>query len=507
MQTTQPTASLFVASPEAPRFRGLGHLLSTQAQALGEQAALHFGGRVWGYARLARRTERAAARLAAQWGVQSGQRVLYLGWNHPDHLTLLFALARCGAIFAPLNTRLAAPEWQAIARDCAPGLLLHDEAFAAQAQALGAATGVPVQPIDALCAAPIDARAPDNEQPNAPVLLVYTSGTTGMPKGALHTPANLLANMAIAAKYTALTATDLIATVLPLFHVGGLCIQTLPALYAGAQVILHPRFDAAAWLQCVAQDRPTTSLLVPAAMRAVVEHPQWHSTNLGSLRSVWAGSSLLPAALVSAFHARGVPVCNVYGATETGPFSIALPAVHAHTHVGSCGWPASGVEVALHASDAAGVGELLLRAPNVVQHYWPDIPATDAQAWFHTGDQARRAADGSYTIVGRAKDMIISGGENIYPAEIENLLLEHPSVQACAVVGLPDPQWGEVVAAAVVPESGAAWEPEALQQFLQTQLARYKLPRQWLRCEGLPMTALGKVQRLRVQALFADKRV
>lgn len=285
---------------------------------------------------------------------------------------------------------------------------------------------------------------------------------------------------------------------LPLFHVGGLCIQTLPALSVGAEVMLHARFDAAAALQCLTQDRPTLTLQVPATMRALVEHPGWASADVSSLRAVWAGSSVLPAHLIEAFHAKGVPVCNVYGSTETGPFSIALPPGQARTHSGSCGWPARvsdacQVEVKL-AGEKDAVGELCIRAPNVAECYWPDLPLKDADGWFHTGDLARRAGDGSYSVVGRAKDMLISGGENIYPAEIENLLAAHPAVSECAVIGMPDAQWGEVVVACVVMRTGQVDEA-ALREHLAGQLARYKLPRRWVFLEALPKTALGKVQK------------
>jgi fatty-acyl-CoA synthase len=455
--------------------------------------ALHYG--AW-----ARRAALAAARLWHEWGVRPGDRVAYLGFNHADQLTLLFALADIGAALVPLNFRLAPPEWDAVMADCAPCLLVHDTAWAQAAQALALRAGIRVQPLSGL-AQPADvADAPRHGAPGAPALLVYTSGTTGRPKGALHTQGQLLANMAIAQEAQALGVGDVVATVLPLFHVGGLCIQTLPAVHAGATVLLHPRFDPAATLQCIAQDRPTLTLQVPATMKALIEHPDWARTDLSSLRAVWAGSSVLPAALVQAFHTRGVPVCNVYGATETGPFSIALPPAQAHSHAGSCGWPAPGVQARLHdprgAGDAA-VGEVLLRAPNVVQRYWPDTPAVDAEGWFHTGDLATCASDGSYRIVGRAKDMVISGGENIYPAEIEGLLAEHPAVAECAVVGVPDANWGEVVVAAVVLRGGTALAPAEAQmrEFLSGRLARYKQPRRYVFLRELPKTALGKVQK------------
>lgn len=209
---------------------------------------------------------------------------------------------------------------------------------------------------------------------------------------------------------------------------------------------------------------------------------------------MWAGSSLLPAALIEAFHARGVPVCNVYGATETGPFSIALPPAQAMDHVGSCGWTAPEVEARLGPplGDAA---ELLLRGPNVVRRYWPDRPACDAEGWFATGDLAQRDADGSWRIVGRAKDLIISGGENVHPAEVEEALAQHAAVAECAAFGLPDARWGEAVAVAVVLQPGAQVGEEELRAHLQQRLARFKIPRRWFFVAQLPKTALGKVQR------------
>jgi fatty-acyl-CoA synthase len=291
-----------------------------------------------------------------------------------------------------------------------------------------------------------------------------------------------------------IAAADRILTCLPLFHVGGLCIQTLPALYAGAQVILQPRFAPDAVFDAIAQQRPTLTLQVPATMKALIEHPRWAGADLSSLRAVWAGSSLIPSALIEAFHARGVPVCNVYGSTETGPFSIALGPRDAMRKVGSCGWPASGVEAKL--ADVQGdAGEVLVRGPNVVQRYWPGEPACDTGGWFHTGDLARQDEDGSFTIVGRAKDLVISGGENIHPAEVEAALATHDSVLECAAFGMADDEWGEVVAAAVVLREGADANEEALRAHLAARIARYKLPRRWFFVGQLPKTALGKVQR------------
>jgi fatty-acyl-CoA synthase len=287
-------------------------------------------------------------------------------------------------------------------------------------------------------------------------------------------------------------------------------------------VYLPARFDAGAWLDAVAQWRPTLTLLVPATLKAVQQHPAWAQVDVSCLRAVWAGSSVIAPRWIAPFHERGVPVCNVYGATETGPVSLALGHEHALARVGACGWPAPGVEVRLVPAPplpgAAGVeagagagaqhasvslGEVWLRADNVVNHYWPTQPACDAEGWFHTGDLARVDAQGCYTIVGRCKDLIISGGENIDPAEIEQWLNGIPAVVDCAVLGVPDEQWGEVPVAVVVLRPGQALEPQAMVRELARHLARYKLPRRIVQVDALPKTALGKVQKHVLLSIFS----
>lgn len=464
-----------------------------------EAAALRFEGSDLTYGQLAGRSARVAALLWHNWGVRPGDRVAWLGLNHPDLLVLLFALARLGAVLLPLNFRLAPAEWDGQLRDCRPTHLVHDAHWETQATGLGARCGVAVHAVPALDEE-VALAAPEAGSAASPALLVFTSGTTGRPRAAVHTQANLLANMRIAAQVQRITEHDRILTVLPLFHVGGLCIQTLPALHAGASVCLQARFSPDATLAAIARERPTLTLQVPATMKALIEHPQWPQADLSCLRAVWAGSSVLPAALVAAFLARGVPLCNVYGATETGPFSIALPPESAASHAGSCGWPAPEVEVML-ADVQAGAGELLVRGPNVVARYWPDQPACDGQGWFHTGDLASRAADGSYTVVGRSKDLIISGGENIHPLEIETAIGAHPAVAECAAFGLPDAEWGEAVAVALVLHPGAALSQEAAREHLAARLARFKLPRRVFFVDALPKTALGKLQRSALKAL------
>lgn len=479
----------------------LASVIQRHAQLSPDKLALHHEGLDISYAQLWQRIEVATSVLQAA-GIRSGDRVAWLGLNHPDLLVLLFALARIGAIVLPLNYRLAAPEHAAILAHAGVSLLvadpIHEEAAATLAAQAGCGflrAGELADPVSAKPQLEFDGGA------DSPVLLVYTSGTSGQPKGVLHTQSGLVWNCVISVHAHELTADDHVLSALPMFHVGGLCIQTLPALHAGALVILHSRFDAGAWLADVAGRRPSLSLLVPATLRAVIEHPAFAATELSSLRMLATGSSTIPSSMIAAFHARGVPVGQVYGATETGPVSIYLRRDEAMQRVGSAG--RAGLHIEIRLMDESGrpvamgqVGEVWVRGPNLLCGYWKD-PANPAfvDGWFHTGDLARCDAAGFYEIVGRSKDMIISGGENVYPAEIENLLADCPLVAEAAVVGEPDARWGEGVVAVVVRKPGAELDAAQVLQLFDGKLARFKHPKRIVFCDALPKTALGKVQK------------
>ncbi len=503
---------------------GLAEVIAGHARRTQHKTALHFAGADISYRQFWQRIEAATATLVLE-GVKPGDRVAWLGLNDPAQLVLLFALARLGAILLPLNYRLAEAELEAIVAHADVSLIVADALHATVADALPAAyaSATHCKVVDAaLFQANAATFAPTHDSPPlagtsaSPVLLVYTSGTTGKPKGALHTQAGLIANCAISGDAHAFTGDDHVITVLPLFHVGGVCIQTLPALFAGATVTLHARFDAGAWLADVQARRPSMSVLVPATLRAVIDHPNFADTDLSSLRLLNAGSSTIPASQIAAFRVRGVPVCQIYGATETGPVSIYLKREDAMQRAGSAGRAGLNVHVRLVDANAeaavqgskgqdvapGAVGEIWIRAPNVMCQYWND-PANPAfqDGWFHTGDLARRDEDGFYWVVGRSKDMIISGGENIYPSEIENVLADCPLILEAAVIGQPDEKWGEVAVAVVVKMPDANLDADRVMKLLDGKLARYKHPRRVLFMDSLPKTALGKVQKSQLAAL------
>jgi len=486
-----------------------------------EKCAVHFRGSDISYAELWRRIERASAVLASQLKVARGDRVAYLGYNHPEILVLLFALSRIGAMLVPLNFRLAPPEHQSILEHAEAKWLLVEKDFLAHGETLRAALpGLSLLSLDGpegprehwLDWNALHAPAPLDHAPGSdadPVVIVYTSGTTGKPKGVVHTQAGLIWNAINSTHYHDLTSADHVLTVLPMFHVGGLCIQTLPTLHAGATVTLHPRFDPGAWIADVAARRPSLTLLVPATMRALVDHPAWKQADLSSLRSVSAGSSTIPDSLIAAFQQRSLVVTQIYGSTETGPVSIYLRAEDADKKSGSAGKAAIHAEVRLvdeneRDVEQGKVGEIWVRAPNVMQGYWKDADNRSFRdGWFRSGDIAFQDLEGFYFVVGRSKDMIISGGENIYPAELENVLADCPDIAEAAVVGLEDAKWGEVAVAAVVRRAGSAIEEAGVMKLFAGRLARFKHPRRVVFIDALPKNAMGKVQKFELRRAVA----
>jgi fatty-acyl-CoA synthase len=488
-------------------------LIQRNAAFTPDKPALIFEDESLSYAAFYDRIEQTARALKAEFGVISGDRVAILSLNRPDYLVLLYACARLGAMLVPLNWRLAVAEQLFILSDAGAKLLMLEGAFAEilpelrKCQPYTSIVGLDFTPPQGIAFETLLTQARgDGRNPhvdlNCPLLIVYTSGTTGRPKGAVLRQEALLWNGVMSQHMHGLTSDDHILTVLPFFHVGGLNIQTTPALHHGATVTIHSRFTPEVTLNCFARERPTLTVLVPATIQAVTEHPDWAATDLSSLKAVSTGSTIVPPRLIERFVRRGVPVLQVYGSTETCPVAVYTRLGGDLSRVGSTGLPGLACEAAV--IDDAGIelppdtaGEIAVRGPHVFSEYWGNAEATREalrDGWYRTGDIGRRDADGYFWVHDRKKNLIISGGENIYPAEVERVLLEHPEVVECGVIGRPDPRWDEVPVAYVIRRAGCSVEAEQLKAHVLTQLARFKVPREFVFVDDLPRTALGKVQ-------------
>jgi fatty-acyl-CoA synthase len=496
----------------------LAHWIERQAAFAPGRCAIRSADHEISYAALAMRTDAVATALVAA-GIGPGDRVAFLGLNNPEMLAMLFACARIGAMIVPLNWRLAPPEHRDMLADCEPKALVVEPAFAAgidglrrglasmRCLALGDVAGW--ERYESFLQSAQGAVAPRRGAAGLPVLLCYTSGSTGRPKGVVLTQDALFHNAVNSTRMHDLTSADRVLTTLPLFHVGGLNILTLPALHAGATVTLHAKFDPEATLDAIEREAITLTVLVPAQIDALRMLPRWPDAKLSSLRMITTGSQIVPPRIFEAVHARGVPLVEVYGSTETSPIATYVPAAEARRKAGAAGLPAMHCEIRVAdeagADVAAGAsGEILVRGPNVMAEYWGK-PAATAEAlrggWFHSGDVGHFDADGWLVVDGRIKDMIISGGENIYPAEIENVLAECEAIAEVAVVGRPDERWGEAVVAVVVPKAGKSVTEREVLAALEGRVARYKHPRAIVTVAQLPRTALGKVQKGEVREI------
>jgi len=497
-------------------------LIERNAAFAPDKPAVRFEGTTLTYAAFAARIAQTAQALQSEFDVGKGDRVAILSLNRPDYLVLLYACARLGAMLVPLNWRLAVAEQSFILSNAAVKVLALEHAFSAVLPAVeknlpeAMLVGLDFTPskgvaFDTLLEqGPRDTRLAEVDL-SCPLLIVYTSGTTGRPKGAVLRQEALLWNGVMSQHMHALASDDHVLTVLPFFHVGGLNIQTTPALHHGATVTIHARFTPETALAAFECDRPTLTVLVPATIQALSDHPAWATADLSSLKAISTGSSIVPQHLIERFVARGVPVLQVYGSTESCPIAIYTRLGGDLSREGSTGLPGLYCEAAV-VDDTGNMlppgipGEIVVRGRNVFCEYWEDQQATRevlCDGWFRTGDIGLRDADGYFWVRDRKKNLIISGGENIYPAEVERVLLEHPDVSECGVIGRPDPRWDEVPIAYVIRRKGSQVGTDVLKAHIQSRLARFKVPREIVFVDDLPRTALGKVQHFMLKQLDA----
>src|SRR4051794_23819835 len=419
--------------------RTIGRICGDRARITPDRVAIDEAARTWTYAELEARSNDLAASLS------HGDRVSTLTGNSGEHVALLFACAKAGAILHPISWRLAPAEVAYQLDDAEPALFLVEEEHRQLGEAaLALARVSPRTTLDPGSRGEAGPPVADAD----PLLLIYTSGTTGRPKGALLTHANCFWTNLSFDLATGLTGDDVVLQVLPQFHCGGWSVQALLAWWKGAKVVLGRTFEPACVLSLLAEKRVTTLMGVPAVYLFLSHEPAFADADLSSLRLAVVGGAPMPEELIRVWRARGIEIVQGYGLTEAAPNVLCLPPEDAMRKMGSAGKPYPYVEVRL-GEDA----ELQVRGPNVFPGYWRNPEATAEvlrDGWLHTGDVAEVDGDGCYRIRGRLKDMYISGGENVYPAEVEGVLHAHPAVADVAVVGVPDERWGEVGVAFVV---------------------------------------------------------
>jgi fatty-acyl-CoA synthase len=506
--------------------QGLGSWPARRARMSRTAVALRAGERELTYVELADRVARLASGLR-RLGVGRGDRVGYLGVNDISTFEVLFACGLLGAVFVPLNTRLAPAELGYLLRDSGAQVLVVGHDVEPTAKAL-LQEEIPVQHVltvgasaedGAGTASHLETVLADSEPLPAaasvvlddPAVLLYTSGTTGHPKAAVLTHGNLTWNTINQLAHFDLTSDERALCISPLFHAVGLGIVTLPTLFKGGSVEVIPRFDAGTVLATIQQHRITSFSAVPTMLQFMTEHPDWADTDLSSLRNVNYGGSAATERVIRAWLDRGVRLLQGYGMTEASPGVYMALHDGATEHPDSVGVPHFFTDVALLGDTGSvlpvepGVEprELLIRGPNVFAGYWgkPEATAesTVADGWFRTGDVLRAGDDSWVYVVDRVKDMIISGGENIYPAEVEAVITAIDGVRSTAVVALPDEQWGEVGVAFIELAPGASVSEDDVRAHLNGRLARFKIPKYMYFNEQLPRNATGKIKRVELR--------
>ncbi|MFC8409954.1 long-chain fatty acid--CoA ligase [Arthrobacter sp. NPDC057259] len=508
---------------------GIGSWLQRRSPKSGSKTAVIAGERNVTYAQLAERAARLADALGRR-GVTKGHRVAYLGENDPAFLETLFAAGLRGAVFVPLNTRLAPPEIQFQLQDCGAAVLVHAASLAGLAGRGAAGTGVRTRLVvdDGGTTGAVSGTVEDYEQalaagspqaPDVPVtlddgaMILYTSGTTGSPKGALLTHGNITWNCINVLVDFDFSSTDVALMISPMFHVASLDMGVLPTLLKGGTVVLETRFDPRRTLELIQRHRATTLSGVPTTFQMLCEHPDWDATELGSLNKLTCGGSAVPLRVLDAYERRGLHFSNGYGMTETAPGATTLPAARSREKAGSSGLPHFFTDVRVSdpldpdAGPAAPgtVGEIQIKGPNVIREY-SNRPEATAESytpdgWFRSGDMGYTDDDGFVFISDRLKDMIISGGENIYPAEVEQVIAELDAVGSVAVIGVADEKWGEVPRAVVSLRDGARLTEEELRAHLDGKLARYKIPKSVVFVDQMPRTASGKIRKAELRKL------
>jgi O-succinylbenzoate-CoA ligase len=491
----------------------------------GDVALAYRGERVH-YEQLAQRIDRLANALRDR-GVAAGDRVAYLGQNHPSFLEALFATATLGAIFVPLNTRLAPPEVEYVLDDSGATTLIFHAELTDLERAGSWSTGtrrrividgpatpaIGVEEYEAVLASGSTDHIDAPVTLDDPALILYTSGTTGHPKGAVLTHGNLTWNCFNALVDYGVSPGERVLLISPMFHVASLSMGALPALLQGGTVIIHEKFDPGLVLATIESERVTMLAGVPTTFQMLQEHSAWDSTDISSLEHLTCGGSSMPERMLEAYEARGLGFSRGYGMTETSPGATAMPPRMARHKMGSSGLRHFFTDVKI--VDEQGtrlppgeVGEIWVSGPNVITEYWRRPDATReaiVDGWFRSGDLGYFDEQGYIHISDRLKDMIISGGENIYSAEVEGIIMELSDISAVALIGIPDDRWGEVPVAVVSLNANASVTADEVIGHLSGRLAKYKIPKRVEIVDELPRTASGKIRKADLRSRYVPE--
>lgn len=456
------------------------------------------------------------AHLLGELGARPGDRIAVLCHNTAVFFPLLFACARARLILVPLNWRQTVAELAPVVEDCAARLLLFDAPNTGLAEALGSIAGIErtaLASLEAEARRPGPTVAPCAWDGETPWYLLYTSGTTGSPKAVIQTATMAVANAVNVQTATGIGAHTRALDFLPLFHTAGINLHTMPIFLSGGTSRVVPKFDAGVLLEAIAGGEVTVFFGVPQIYQALSLHPEFGSCDLSRVDHWGCGGAPLSAPLIEMFLGRGVTICNGMGMTETGPTVFFMDRASAASKIGSVGKPQLLAEVRLVGADGLVVGpgasgELQFRGPGITPGYFGNEAATiaafDDGGWLRSGDVGRMDEDGYFYIVDRIKDMYISGGENVYPAEVEAVLARHPGVLEAVIVGVPDARWGEVGHAVLIPRPGATIDEAAVVAHARAHLAAYKVPRHVTVMAELPRAATGKVRKHLLRDLLSE---
>ncbi len=502
--------------------QGVGSWPSRRLRRSPDAKAIVFGDMSWTYAEMFDRITKLGNALAAA-GVTRYDRVAYLGPNHPAIIEALFATHILGGIFVPLNSRLAAPEIEYLLADAGPKILIYAP------ENEDVATGLKNFSGKLIALAPSDPHDLNFEEflgsgdltrrdvsvgLDDPAMILYTSGTTGRPKGAILTHGNLHWNCFNVLLDLPLGNDEVTLIGAPLFHVAALDQMFLTTFMRGGTSIIMPSWNVEQCFDLIETHKVTWLFGVTRMYADLLQSHRWETADLSSLRSLMSGGAPIPESLILAYQERGLVFVQAYGMTETSPGVTLLVPEKSTSKVGSAGTPCFFVDVRIVRSDLSETdvdepGEIIVNGPNVTAGYWNNQVATNSAfsdgSWLHTGDIARRDTEGYFYIIDRIKDMYISGGENVYPAEVEAVIFSHPAVDECAVIGVPDERWGEVGAAFISTKVPGGLTEDEIRSYLLERMAKYKVPVHIYFEPSLPRTGAGKLQKTELRKRIEDR--